>query len=118
MVKNDARLDPRDPALRIKFEDIRHVLREIEYHRDIAALAGERRASATAQNRRAVLSADCNRSDYVIRIARDYDSNWNLAIVRTVSGVERAAAVVETDFCAKLPPQGGLQGCGIQMGAR
>jgi hypothetical protein len=118
MVKNDARLDPRDPAIWIKFKNLRHVLREIEHNRNIAALAGERSASTAAQDGRAMLSADSNRSDDVVGIARDYNSDRNLAVVRAIGGVECAASIVEANFSAKLPYQGGFQGCGIQMGAR
>jgi len=103
LIIDDARLDPRDPALWIKFKNLRHVLREIENNRNVAALAGERGASTAAQDRRAMLSADSNRSDHVLGIARDYNSDRNLAVIRAVGGVERAASVVEAYVSAKLP---------------
>ena len=42
------------------------VLREVEHDRDVAALAGEARAAAARQDRRAVLAADRHGGDEVV----------------------------------------------------
>ena len=40
-VEDDAGFDARDAALRIDFEDARHVLRKVEDDRGVTALSGE-----------------------------------------------------------------------------
>jgi len=57
-----------------------------------------------------MLSTDRNCRDYVICVARDCDADGNLAIIRSVSGVEGAAAVVEADITAKMAAKCGFEG--------
>src|SRR5439155_8482512 len=45
------------------------------------------------------------------------DSDWHLAIVRPVSGVERAAARVEAHFAAKMPAQCRFEPSRIYLGS-
>ena len=58
MVEHDTGLHAGDAADRINFENPRHVLGEIEHDRDVAALSGERCASAAAKKRGAELAAE------------------------------------------------------------
>ena len=60
-VEHDARLHPRESIAGIELEDPVHVLREVEHDRDVAALAGEARAGAAREHRRAVLPAQLRR---------------------------------------------------------
>jgi hypothetical protein len=60
-VQNAARLDPRQSPLRIEFDDVAHVLREIDHHGHVDALARNARAAAARQNRRAVAPAGRDR---------------------------------------------------------
>jgi hypothetical protein len=100
MVKDDSRLNSCNLSLGIKLKNVRHVLREIEHHGHIAALACERSPSAATEHRCTVLAASRNCGDYVIIVAGDDDPDWNLAVVGAIAGVERAAAIVEADFAA------------------
>ncbi len=80
-----------------------HVLREIEDHGDVAALAGKRGAAAAAEDRSAILARQRDGGDDVIDIAGKNYADRNLTIVGAVGGVQGAAAGVETDFAAYLP---------------
>ena len=81
-VEHDAGLHAREPALRIELEDPVHVLREIEHDRDVAALAGEARAGAARQHRRAELAADRDGRRDVVGVAGHDEADRNLAVVR------------------------------------
>lgn len=48
--------------------------------------------------------------DYVVVVARKDYADGNLAVVGAVAGVERAAAVVETNFAVHALAQGGVKG--------
>ena len=50
-VQHHARLDTRESCLGVDLQDPIHVFREIEHHRDVAALPGQARARAARQNR-------------------------------------------------------------------
>jgi hypothetical protein len=45
-----------------------------------------------------VAAAHSNRFDHIFSVARHHYTNGNLAVIRGISGVERAAAVLEVDF--------------------
>ena len=92
MVENNSGLHACDAAPGIDLKDLRHVLREIEDDGDIAALSGERCAATAAEQRRAEFAADSDRGDHVVGIARKNDADRDLAVVRSVGGVESAAA--------------------------
>jgi len=57
-----------------------------------------------------MLAAGGDGGDYVIVVAGDDDANRDLAVVGAVAGVERAAAVVETDFTVNTLAQGCVEG--------
>ena len=59
-VEHDSGLYAGDAAGGIDFENPRHVFGEIENDGDVAALSGERRAAAAAEQRRAELAAECD----------------------------------------------------------
>jgi len=113
VVQDHARLDAGDAALGIDFEDARHVLREIKHDRHIAALSGERGASAAGKQRRAMFAAQGNRGENVFGVARDYDSDRNLTVVGTVGRIEGAAAGVKADFAAQMAAEGGFESSGV-----
>ena len=103
MVENDAWLNPCDTPFGIKLDDLRHVLREVEHDSDIAALTGERRASAAAKHRRAMLAANgkllaITSSLFLGSTTADRD----LAIIRAVGRVKGSAAVIESDLAADI----------------
>lgn len=113
MIQDDARLDAGDAACRIDLEDIGHVLRKIEDDRDVAALSGERGSSAAAKKRRAKFTAERDGGEDVVSIARENDSDGNLAVVGSVSGVEGATLIVEADIATEVFTQGFGQSQGI-----
>jgi len=106
-------LNPGDAALGIDFEDARHVLREIEHDRYVAALTRERSASTAGQQRSAMFAAQGDRSNNVLSIAWDDYSDRNLAIVRTVGRIERAAGGVKTNFSTQMASQSGFKSRGV-----
>ena len=105
-VEHDSGLYAGDAAGRIDFENPRHVFGKIEDDGDVAALSGERCASATAEQRRAELAAERDRGFDIVVIAREHDADRNLAVVGAVGRVESAGAAVEADFTADLYAQG------------
>ena len=50
------------------------------------------------EDRRAVIAADATVADHVVDRARDHHADRELAVVRAVGGIERAAAGVEADL--------------------
>jgi hypothetical protein len=119
-VKHHSWLHAGDAAGGIDFENPRHVLREIEDDGDVAALAGERCAGATAEKRCAELAAERDRGENVIGIAREDDADGNLAVVGTIGGVEGACAAVETDVILPSAWHRGAQsfGQGLRVNLR
>ena len=103
-----AGLHPREPPASESISRTRFMYFEKSMtHRDVAALAGEARAAAARQDRRAVRAADGDGRDHVVDVARDDDADRHLAIVRGVGRVERAAAARRSaprrdDRCAQF----------------
>ena len=75
-------------AVRIDLEDPVHVLREVEDDRDVAALAGEARAGAAREHRRAELPARRDSGGDVVGVARNDEADRDLAVVGAVGGVQ------------------------------
>jgi hypothetical protein len=98
MIEYDSRLNASDAANGINFEDRRHIFGKIQNHGDVATLAGERSAAATAEERSPELAAECNRCKNVIVIPGQHYSDGNLTVVRAVGGVESARAAIEADI--------------------
>jgi hypothetical protein len=115
LIQNDSRLDSRDAAFGIDLEDISHVLREVENHRDVAALSGEGGAAAATQKRSTELAADGHGGEDVVGVAGENYANGYLAVVGTIGGIEGAAAVVEFHVAADLHSQGFVQPHGIGL---
>ena len=113
MVKNNPGLDTRDAAIRIKLDNLCHVLREVEHDGDVAALPGQRSPSAAAEHRRAVLAANGDGGDYIVGIFGKDNADGDLAVVGTVGGVEGSAAVVEANLATKMAAQRGFQRLGV-----
>jgi hypothetical protein len=58
-----------------------------------------------------MLATERNGGKHILRVTRDYDSDWNLAIVGAVGGVKGTAAGIEANLAAKVAAQSGFQ-CG------
>jgi hypothetical protein len=109
MVENDSGLHTSNAPLGIKLDNLRHVLRKIEHDGYVATLPGKRRPAPAAENGRAVFAASRNDCDYIVCIARYDNADWDLAVVRAVGCVKRAAAVIETHLAAHTASQCRLQ---------
>ena len=94
-IQNDAGLDAREFSGRVDLQNLVHVLREVQNHGDVAGLPGEARAGAARQDRRAEFPARGHRRDHIVVIARNHEANRNLAVIRAVGGIQRAASAVE-----------------------
>jgi len=105
MIQNNTRLDACASCLRINFENSRQVLRGVQYDRYVAALSGQGRTSATAQQGSIKFTAERNRSDYVVGITRNDNTDRNLAIIGPIGRVESPAPFVEPHFTAKVAPK-------------
>ena len=105
-VEHDSGLYAGDAAGGIDFENPRHVFGKIEDDGDVAALSGQRRASAAAEQRRAELAAERDRGLNIVVIAREHYADRNLAVVGAIGGVESAGAAVEADFTVDRSAQG------------
>jgi hypothetical protein len=89
---------------------------EVEDESNVAALSSERRAAATAKNRRAKLPRQQNSGDAIVGIVRGHNSDGNLAEVGAVGRVERTATGIESYFSAKSFFQGGFESRSIAYG--
>jgi hypothetical protein len=118
VVEDYSRLHAGDTALGIDLEDIRHVLREIEDHRHVAALAGEGSSASAGEERRVMVAAKGDGGEDVFFVARDDYADRDLAIVGAVGRVESAGAGVEADFSAEMAVEGAFEGGGVEVSGR
>ncbi len=105
LIEDDSGLHAGDAPTGIDLEDLSHVLREIEDDGDVAALSGERGASAAAEERSIEFATGRNGREHIIGVGGNDDANRNLPVVGAVCRVERTSAVVETNFPANLRTQ-------------
>jgi len=102
VVEDDAGLHASDAAGRIDLENARHVLGEVEYDGDIAALSCEGGTAAAAEHRSIEFSAEGERGEDVVGVVRENNADGHLAVIRTVGRVEGAAAVVEANVSTQM----------------
>ncbi len=102
MIENNAGLHAGDAAGGIDFENPRHVFGKIQDDGDVAALSGKRGAAAAAEERCAELTAKGNGGENIVGVAREDDTDGDLAVIGTVSRVECASAAVEADFALNV----------------
>ena len=115
IVEDDAWFDRGVFLFRIELEDAMHILREIEYDSDVAALTGQRCSTASGQDRCAELSGQGDSGNHVVRITRQHDADGYLPIVRGVSRVHGAGAVIEPNLSPNLAAERGGQGGGVDV---
>src|SRR6185312_9026366 len=101
-VKNDARLDAGKALFRIDFEHLIHVLRKIQHDGNVTALAGQTRTTSTREHGSAELAAGGYGCNYVIGVARNYQPNRNLPVIRAIGGIECPAATIKPHFSADV----------------
>jgi hypothetical protein len=97
-VKHDARLNPGKFPIRIQFKDSVHVLREINDHRHIAALAGQAGAASAREYGRTQFPARRHSRDDVRFIARQDQPNGRLPVVGSIRSIESAGCLIEADL--------------------
>jgi hypothetical protein len=90
-----------------------HVFREIEADGDIAALARQAGAAATAEHGRPIVSACRQRALHVFDVAGNDDADRRLPVIGPVGRVQRAAAAIEPDFSFHRAAQIGRQTIGL-----
>src|SRR5512140_1807609 len=83
-IENDAGLNARVFFLFVDLENGVHVLTEIENDRHVAALPRETSAASAREDGSADLATSGDGLNDILAIARDDDSDGNLAIVGTV----------------------------------
>jgi hypothetical protein len=113
MIEDHSRLNARNAARGVDFEDAGHVLRKIEDDSDVAALSGERGAATASKKWSAMFATQFDRGQNVFRVARSDYSYGNLAVVRTVGGVEGSAACVKANFSAEVAAEDGFESYGV-----
>ena len=62
-----------------------------------------------------MVSAEGNCRENVLFIARNYDANWNLSVIRAVGCIKSAAARIEADFSAKVTAERGFKSRSIEL---
>src|SRR6185437_2006324 len=118
IVEDDAWLDARQLTIRVNFQHAVEVLRAVEHDRSVTTLPGEAGSPTAIEQRRAVLVADGDRRQHIVRRARDDDADGRLAVVRGVGGVEGARAVIEAHLACHGALQRLLQPTPIYSGQR
>jgi hypothetical protein len=106
VIEDDSGLYAGDAAGRVDFEDLRHVLGEIEDDGDVAALSGEGRASAAAEQGSVEFAAEGDGGEDVVGIVRENYPDGDLAVIGAIGSVESAGTGVKADFAANLAAQG------------
>ena len=115
-VAHRSRLDQRGARRGIDGNHAVHILREIQHHSHVHALAALRRPATAREDRRPMLATQANRCDYVSVCARKHDPDRNLAIVRSISAVDGPAAGIETHFARDRRGKRRGERCGLHFG--
>jgi len=97
-VQNDPWLNSRESRARVELKDLVHILCEIQYNGDIAALASQACTGPSGKNGSAVLPARRHGRDHICIIAGHHQADGNLPVIRPIGGVERSAAAIESNF--------------------
>ncbi|MGB6386747.1 MAG: hypothetical protein WBD25_09615 [Terriglobales bacterium] len=56
-----------------------------------------------------MVAAEGNGGEHIFSIARNYDADWDLAIIGAVGSVESAATGVEADLSSKMAAESGFK---------
>jgi hypothetical protein len=62
-----------------------------------------------------MVSAEGNGGENVFFVARNYDSDRNLAVIGAIGCIESATARVEADFSAKVAAERGFKSRGVEL---
>jgi hypothetical protein len=97
-VQNYAGLNARELLIGIDFENLIHVFCKIQDDGDVAALSRQACACSTGENRRPKFLTRCYRADDILVIAWHDQADGDLAVIRSVGGVEGTTAPIESHF--------------------
>src|SRR5947208_8224071 len=98
IIQDNAGLDASDFLSRVEFQYRPHVLRHVEYHRNIAALTRQTRTAAARKNWRAEAPRDFYSLENIVNIFRNDDADRHLTIVGSVRRVHVARTSIESHF--------------------
>ena len=115
VVQHGSGLDASGAAGGVDLQDPVEVLRGVENDGHVAALPGEARPRAAAQDRRSEPSAELQGRENVFAIAGHDDSDRHLAVVGGVGRVERTAPRVEADLAADRASECLFQSAGVDV---
>src|SRR5499433_2331898 len=105
LVLDHAGLHARPHLLAIHFEDVLHPAREVQDHRAIDRLPGERGAAAPGQHRHVLAIGELEHGLHVARVARDDHPDRLHLVHRRVGGVQQAGVLIEADVAFDDAPQ-------------
>ena len=109
LVEDDPRFDACRVRVGVDLHDAPKVLRAVQHHRHVAALAGEARPAAAGQDRRVVGAAHVDRGHEVLDVSRHHDPDGHVPVIGSVRRVQGAVAGREEDLTAEGGPEVGLQ---------
>src|SRR5262249_51949250 len=105
IIEHDTGLHPGIFFLRIDLQNLIQVLGKINDHRNVAGLSTEACAATARQQRRSVFVRQRNGLNDIFYSFGDHYSDWHLAIVGAIHGVESSSAIVKTDISSNRGPQ-------------
>lgn len=98
IIENAAGLDAAEFFFPVHVQHAPHILGHVNHNSDVAALPREAGPAAPVEHGHFVPTANSHRAHDIFFVARDYNTDWHLAIVGSIGGVERPAPVVESNF--------------------
>jgi hypothetical protein len=116
-VQDDARFDDAGARGRVDGHEPVAVLRPVDHHGGVGALAGQTAPTAAREHGHVVFTAHRDRVRRGVDAARHDDADRYLAEVGRVGRVSAPGAGVETHLCVDAFPEGGLD-CGQVRHAR
>src|SRR5579871_2043342 len=113
MVKHNSWLHPRVFSFGVQFFNAVEVLGKIHDDRDVAALPSQACSASTGEDGRSMAAGERDGLNYIVDRLGDDNTDRDLAVIRAIYSVKRAAAIVETNFALN----DGAQFLGQDVGA-
>jgi hypothetical protein len=124
-IEDDTGLDVDSALSDVDFAHFVHVFREVEDDGEVAALSGQRGSGSAGEDGSVEFAAEGDRGDDVVFVARNHDTDGDMAVVGGICGVEGAGGAIEANLAADFGAElvGELVGVGegivhASMGAR
>src|SRR5690606_2500844 len=116
LVAHHAGLHPHPALLQVQLEDARQVLGDVDDQRLSHGLAGQRRAAAAGEDRRAVPRGGAHGGADVVLVERHHDADRRDAVGAGTGGAGGAGLGVEAHLALDRGPQVALEGAGVDGG--